>query len=698
MMKFYQVCVSFFIFASLMMSPALCFAAGEGPDHRGSFILDDMIVTATKKPEKRKDIPNAVIILDEATLGESGAKTIGERLANESGIFWRTYGNYAGAAQEIHIRGMKGNATQVFLNGANINSLSLGLTDVGKIPMNNIERIEIVKGAGSLLYGSGAGTINIITKGPKKDKMDLSISAGFGSQNTYQISAENGMFLTKNFGYYAAANRTETDGFRSNSNLRQSDASLKLVFNRPNFDASLSGSYLDRSYGMPGVKPPAGTQDYYVGGLRFYDNESSALLDTGSDKDQQISAEVKGQPSQWFGYDLTGYFTKMKNRTYRRYAYNGSGNDYLTVNEVLGATGHIDLYPFSVAKLLLGAEYKDLGWQVDSNLLDSNGLPDSYRSDEAHLFTKGFFAEAEYRPSKYVKALAGIRHEKHATFGSENIPVFGLVINPTEKTVLKFNHGKHFMAPTFNDLYYPADLLYKGNENLKAESGWNSDVTIEQSFFHDKIFLALSAFRWNIDDKIQWEPDSQGVYSPVNLAGYEAKGAEAEVKIGPFYDVTLALTYTYTDAEEESRAYTRMDYGWPPFLPPDFQYTMAKSRASYTPEHQFKGLLTYKNASGLTIAATAIYVGDMVRHRPETTAYPDVQMVADRLDDYWAADIKIEQRLFKNWLISLTGKNIFDKGYDTYLESFTDPLTYKSTMCGYPGAGRSLFGAVTYKF
>ena len=118
--------------------------------------MEEIVVTATKTKEKRKNIPNAVIIMDEIDIQESPANSLGELLANELGIDWRTYGNYEGAAQEIHIRGMGGDATQVFVNGVSVSSPSLGTADVAKISLNSIERIEVVKGSGSLLYGSGA--------------------------------------------------------------------------------------------------------------------------------------------------------------------------------------------------------------------------------------------------------------------------------------------------------------------------------------------------------------------------------------------------------------------------------------------------------------------------------------------------------------------------------------------------------------
>ncbi len=664
--------------------------------------MQEVVVTATKVPEKRNDIPNAVIIIDQNDIQMSGAKSLGELLANEPGIDWQTYGNYGGASQEIHIRGMRGNASQVLVNGMNIGSPSLGVADMGKLALDNIERIEVVKGSGSVLYGSGAmaGTVNIITKAPQRDKMDLKIGAGYGSQNTYRIAAENGMFVAGDFGYYLTAGRTETDGFRDNSWLRQNDVSIKMVLDkRDTLNVSLYGDYIDRDYGMPGVKPPEGTHDYYIDGEKFYNSESAALLDNSTDKDGHIVLNVKGEPLSWFGYNLKGFYTNMENNNYVRYAFDGTGAENWVTNKVLGADGHMDIYPFEGIKVLLGGEYKDFDWENRNDSLDKTGSSTGAESTtKANVFTKGVFAEIEYRPSLYGKVLAGIRHENHSAFGSENLPLFGIVINPVETTALKISHGKHFLAPTLNDLYWPADPYTKGNSALKPEIGWHTDVTIEQSLLKDKLFMTLSYFHWNVDDKIQWEPDSQGVWCPINLAGYEANGIEAGIKIGPLYDLLLALSYTYTDAEEENRAYTKQDYGWPPDVPPDFQYTMVKRRATMTPENQFRGDLTYQNKSGLTATATVRYVGDQLVYNTESTTYPETKTVTYTIDAYWTADLKIKQRLYKHWTLSLSCDNLFDQEYDTHLSSFTDQTTFKTTMSAYPGAGRSVFAGVTYEF
>ena len=111
---------------------------------------------------------------------------------------------------------MGADATQVLVNGVIANSPSLGTADVGKIPMNNIEKIEIVKGSGSVLYGSGAmsGIINIITKNPKQDQTDLKISTGYGSENHYKVSAEHGIFFLGRSWLLSNCQHTGTDGFR----------------------------------------------------------------------------------------------------------------------------------------------------------------------------------------------------------------------------------------------------------------------------------------------------------------------------------------------------------------------------------------------------------------------------------------------------------------------------------------------------
>jgi iron complex outermembrane receptor protein len=678
------------------------------------YLMDTVFVSATKTEEKRKDIPNALVYKDKWDLQESPAKTLGEFLSSELGLDWRTRGNFGGAAEEIHIRGMSGNATQILVNGVSVNSPSLGSADVGRIPMNNIEKVEIIKGSGSLLYGSGAmgGTINIITKRPQKDKIDLAVSAGYGSQDTIDASFEHGMFIIGDLGYYLTASHRQTNGFRDNSDLSHFDTSINIVLDKGDLlDVSLYGDYIDRKYGVPGVRPSSQTSAFYFKDDAIYNHHAASLDDMGSDEDGHIVLQIKSHPLDWLGVTLRGEYSHMENYNYARW-YNNfvfppiyDGQKSWTTNGVMGFEGNLEIKPFEGATLLAGVEHNEYTWKNRSYSLENDG--DKIGRTEARIDedfdTTGYFAEAQYRPCRYIKFLAGMRHEEHSVFGNIDLPRYGVVVNPFESTAIKFSHGKHFRAPTPNDLFWPVGPWVAGNPDLVPEKGWHTDITIEQSFLSDKIFLTVSYFHWKIENRILWDMNGQGVWQPQNLHYYEADGFEAGARIGPFWNLTLGLNYTYTDAQEEAREFYYQSW-WPTT---DLRFHWNKRRATYTPKNQFKGSLIYRSKFGLTAQIIGKYVGNRYWYRDEVIAPPfgiTYETVRYELDAYWTMDLKIEQRFCDHWTVSLEGNNIFDTGYTTYFGTFSDynksgffgpPLT---TLEGFPGAGRSVMFKVKWEY
>ena len=648
--------------------------------------MEEVVVSATKTPEERKDIPNAVVLVDKMDIQNSPAKTIGELLANELGIDWRTLGNYGGAIEEVHIRGMTGSGTQVLVNGVSINSPSLGVADVGRIPLNTIERIEVVKGSGSLLYGSGAmgGTINIITKRPERDKIDCKVSAGYGSNDAYVISAEQGMFIADDIGYCITANRKETDGFRDNGDLDHKYVSLKLVWEKGDaLDISLYGDYIDREYGRTGAEPPDGTQSYFVNGVEVYNNEAASLLDRGSDEDAHLILQIKSKPSDHIDFSLRGDYTTMENYNYSRYVASSvdlPGYKTWVTNDIYGAEGNVNITPFEGAGLLLGVEHKKFVWENDSIDLDGTGAEDNSSKSliDENIHTTGMYAEAQYRPSMYIKLLAGIRQEKHSEFGTENIPLWGLIVNPEEDTILKVSHGKHFLAPTPNDLFWPYEdygfLSLEGNSDLRPETGWHTDFTIEHTIVKNRAFASVSYAHWDVEGKILWEPDSNFHYSPVNLDSFKANIIEVGVKLGPFRNMIFSFDFTYTDAEEENEFVTR--------------------QATYVAKSHVKSGFTYWTDFGLTVSTTIRHTGK----RPYYGSDKTIIVPTATLNSYWTMDLKLEQYFFEHWVFSLVGTNLFDEEYDTYFDPFTDQTTSETELVGYPGAGRSVFFTVGYEF
>ena len=276
--------------------------------------------------------------------------------------------------------------------------------------------------------------------------------------------------------------------------------------------------------------------------------------------------------------------------------------------------------------------------------------------------------------------MAGLRHEKHSLFGSETLPRVGLILNPSDTMAVKFSTGKHFAAPTMNDLFWPDDGFSKGNAALKPEIGWHSDATIEHSFSDEKLFFTLSVFTWDIKDKISWAETSEPTivpgyfyWTPSNVDAYEAVGGEAGIRLGPFYSSILSLNYTYTDAKE------RIQDG-------------VERQALYSPEQLFKGDYTYYAPFGLMTKIIARYVDERPGYYESITDEDPVF-----LDAYWTVDLKFEQQIFGHWVFSLQCNNLFDETYYTRSASFFDQTTFESSRTGFPGAGRSVFFSVSYE-
>lgn len=670
-----------FIFVGAAISSAAEPSMGEIP------MLEQVVVTATKTEEKRKDVVNPVVLKDAMDIENSPARTLGDLLGGELGIDWRTRGNYGAAAEEIHIRGMEGDETQVYVNGISVNSPSLGSADTGKIQLNSIENLEVVKGSGSLLYGSGAmaGTVNLITKRPERGQTVLKAQGGYGTEDTYELALENGLYVWKDFGYFLAANLRGTDGLRDNGDLDYQDASLKLVYDPGNLDISLYGQYLNRDFGVPGVKPPAGTEEHSVNGIPFYNGDSASLIGEGSDEDFISSLQVESGLTEWLRIFLQADYSDTEK--YHLTRYNADGRSTLAgegfkswiKNEVKGVEGNFEIMPFENAKLLLGADYSHHDWSTKKIDVDVNGNEKTgAETNDASLHTRGLYVEAQYRPSAYLKGVIGVRQEKHSTFGTEYLPLYGLILNLSAETAIKVSSGKHFKAPTPNDLFWPEDNFVRGNPDLKPQTGWHSDVTIEQTLWSDKLFVEFSYFNWDVDDKIDWaeNPDFPGPWgnkwTPTNLNSSKGEGFEVGMQVYPVPQLLVQIDYTYTDAEDETAEVTR--------------------NAQYIATHNVKGTFAYSWSTNTSATAIIHYVGERDFYRSASDQTP-----SDELDGYFLADLLVRQVLSDHWEASLAANNVFDEDYETYIGSFTDKDGNR-IYSGYPGAGRSFFAKLTYIF
>lgn len=670
------------VLALSLALPVTPLNAAETPA-KAPLLMDEVVVTATRTEEKRSEIPNAVLVLNRYDIEESPANGIGELLAGELGVDWRTRGNYGGAAQTVQLRGMRADETQVLVNGLSYNSPSLGEADVSTIPMNMIDRVEVVKGSGSLLYGSGAmaGTVNILSKRPEHEGAVLELSAGYGSDATSHLAVEQGQFVTDAFGYYLTANSIESDGERDNGDLEHRDVSLNLVLEQSErLDVSLYGDIIDREFGVPGIQPPAGTAEFLVGGVPYYNSESASLMDRGASEDSHLVLAVKSRLADWIGLSAQADYTNMESYNYQRNnadsgtSLAGSGLESWINNRVLGVEANLELQARENMTVLLGADYSNHDWDTYNQDLDTDGLAaGDPELNDARIFTKGIYGEIQYQVFEPLKLTGGVRQEAHSTFGNINLPRFGLVYSPMPGTAIKAGHGKHFKAPTPNDLFWPENDFVAGNPDLQPQSGWHSDVTLEQHLSGERLFVTGGWFDWDVQNKIDWAPNPAVLgpkWTPTNLNRSTGHGLELGLRYQPDYALSLSASYTYTEAEDETTLVTRP--------------------AAYVPEHQAKISGTWRHGSGLEATAVLRYVDKRVYYNSADATDP-----SHVLSSYSTVDLKAVYPLNDSWSASLSVDNLLDEGYDTYVGSFADG-TGSSFYGMYPGVGRSVFLNLTY--
>ncbi len=501
------------------------------------------------------------------------------------------------------------------------------------------------------------------------------------------------MYVTDALGYYLTASRRETDGFRDNADGEQHDASVKLLYDRgKSFRASWYTLALERDFGVPGVQPPVGTAPYAVNGTTLYNGDSASLVNRGADHDLYSVVELKGSPASAFTLGLRGEYVDMESYYFSRNPMAvfplaaGAGNESWVTNTVYGIEGTVEYRPTQAAVLLLGAQHRDYTYENEQGDLNAWGVPlsGSRIGEEHEVYTDGVYAELQYRLLPNLRALAGARHEEHSTFGDETLPRFGLAYEPLAGTTVKLSHGKHFKAPTMNDLYWPDSGWVKGNTDLKAETGWHSDIGVVQQALDKRLELGATWFQWDIDNKIAWaeNPDYPSMvpgfnyWTPANVSESEARGVELAAAFKPAAGLRLGLAYTYTEAEEQSSAGL-----W--------------RQALYVPEHMARADLALScPVTGIDTTLTLRWVGD----RPGYYALATDAEAKRELDAYWTADIKVSRRFQQHWLVSCQLNNIFDETYDTYLARFRDMTTNVTSRVGYPGAGRSVFAKLTYEF
>ena len=462
-----------FLFLAILSVPVV-FAQSNVKD---SVQLSDVVVTGSKIEISRKIVPLSVSQISRQDIENSGQMNILPALNMYTPGVFVTERNILGfgvsntGAGAITMRGISSSPNTdvlVLIDGHPQYQGIFGHPLADAYVASDVEKVEIIRGPASILYGSNAmaGVINIITKKQKEDGFQLNLGASYGSFNTQKYFGTIGYKKNK-LSAYASVNHDQTDGIRANTDFNISNGYAKVGYEINNhFDV---------------------IADFSIAKYYANDNGPNTLL-----KPLPFNIDItRGKTS----LSIDNKFEKSEGG-FKFYHNFGTHNTFDSINGKFRSTdnntGAILFQTFKLATgttITAGADFKQYGGIANQgfkhdSLITVNELA-AYAYVQQTLFEK-------------LTVSAGLRLENNSKFGNELIPIGGLTYNLSNATTFKASVSKGFRSPTIMELY-----LYAPNPALQPERMINYEISWLQSLLNNHLNLELTTFKVKGDNLIQ---------------------------------------------------------------------------------------------------------------------------------------------------------------------------------------------------
>lgn len=490
--------------------------------------LNEVVVTANKIQVNRNSVPMSVSVIGrdaiEASSESALLPVLSQRVpglfVTEKGI--TGFGVSDGAAGTVNVRGVgQGNKVLMLFDGqpqwAGIFGHALPDTYVA----SDVERVEVIRGPGSLLYGSNAmgGVVNIITRRHRIPGRRTQARVMYGSYNTQKYMVNNG-YNIGNFSSFISLNHDRTDGHRRNSafHITNGFANLGYTFNdhyKVTGDISLA-KYKSQNPGK--VNTPV------------FDNVMDVLRGTTSLALENNYGKTSGALRAFYNWGdhkiNDGYTAATKPRTY---LFRSNDHNY----------GVLLYQSFRLVKgnlFTAGIDYKNWGghaWNDNSDGTTKEIINKKVDETAAYVIM-------QQELFQLLSLNAGVRYEHNGTFGGEWVPQAGITFRPVEGNTIKASFSKGFRSPNLRELY----LYDVRNPDLKPENMLNYEASVGQTWLDGALFTELTAFF--IDGKNMIQTDkSSGTPKNMNTGSFINKGFEFEAGYQPLKNLSFDMNYSY---------------------------------------------------------------------------------------------------------------------------------------------------------
>ncbi|MDX1497167.1 MAG: TonB-dependent receptor [Salinisphaeraceae bacterium] len=600
--------------------------------------LGPIVVTATRTATPSDELAAAVTVIDREEIEASGKNRVAEILRSVPGLTLIQQGG-PGQVSSVFMRGTESNHVLVLIDGVEIADPSVfgGQVDFSNLLLENVERIEIVRGPQSTLYGSDAigGVIQIFTRQSDGASYHLEIGE-FATVNT-------GASLRRSFGQHRfglSANVLDTAG-TSVANPERGNHDEKDAYRNTTLSlqwASQITEELELSFNT-----------------RFQD--ADAELDTFFNPFNPAEDFVAHDPDFTSETDqnfsrLQGEWNSPDSRWSQRVGYSRSSHDRRTENGPKGADSVPSEREFTATKSKFDWQHSHklqrheltFGAELEDDRARTAGFAESVR-------TTGIYVQDRVRFTPRFSSSFGLRYDKHDLFGEETTWKIAPLFKLTDATRLKASYGTGFKAPSLAELF--DNSFGSANPDLQPEESEGWDIGIEHDFGNS--YVELIYFQNDIDNLISFDLST---FQNNNLDRAETKGYEAIAGFSPVENLDLRISYTRTESEDVSTG--------DPLL--------------RRPEDEAALHINWQTTRSIRLGLAARYVGE----REDFfgfNSFPTTGGIGT-LESYKVFDFNADYQLNQSWRLTLRVDNLSD-------ESFEE-------AAGYAAPGRAAYAGVRW--
>lgn len=673
MKKLSYVLVGFVLLAFLisftMNTPLLAQEKEEEVEDVMDMALEDLlnveITTAGKKAEKISEIPASIVLVTREDIEKYGYQTLAEVLESIPGLYLTD--DYL--SKNLGVRGfwtVDPNRNMIILvNGVSQVEDTFSVYDLKQInlPVEAIDRVEVVRGPMSVIYGSGAffGVINIKTNIVDEKPLNM-VAAGVGSEKTYKMFARSSG-NSGDFKYSFNGSYSDTYGIDQPYNKMVSDPSILPVFGVPESQTTKgqlenTEKYFNFSGTFKNFQFDASYTDAQREFVLFFPNVSD-----GSEsfiRSMRVAFSYNFKISEKVKMDAKfDYYHYRREVPKYDWGYFGIQND--------GSSGYnveLNLFyePSSKFDIMVGVNYHNAFDILNSLSIPAFGLT-NYRGEVDGIVTQSIFTQFNLKLSDKLKIVAGARLEQVPEYNYfsiidgglateftiesvidqsdvEFIPRFALIYSPNESNVLKFLYGKAINRPSF---YQFGDNFFAGATYMLSPE---EIQTFELNYFGQlspKFSVNLSLFR-NMLDKLIFNTttlvgtDYSTYYT--NVGEMTTNGIELSIQAKPFNGFFLDLSGTYQDTEDKREGMSDVETGYSPKF-------MAYLKASYAFNKD------------ITFAVTGNYIDGMESYYDTTIP----GRLGEPVESYFllGANLRFRNLFGKGFFLNIRGSNLLDE-------------------------------------